>query len=100
LLPDSNEQSILHVAICWFRIGEGFKMKKLKDEWAWTEISFAKWRAAVNRRLKSVYAITINDAGIDNEFLTSHWEMKQSPFEFVEWFGNKYDLDPKSAFGP
>jgi hypothetical protein len=74
-------------------------MKKLKDEWAWTEISFAKWRAAVNRRLKNVYAITINDAGIDDEFLTSHWEMKQSPFEFVEWFGTKYDLDPKSAVG-
>jgi hypothetical protein len=31
--------------------------------------------------------------------LKSHWEMKQSPYEFVEWFGNKYDLDPKSAVG-
>jgi hypothetical protein len=41
-------------------------MKKLKDEWAWTEISFASWRAAVNRRLKKIYAITINDAGIDD----------------------------------
>jgi len=73
-------------------------MKKLKDEWAWTEISSAKWRAAVNRRLKSVYAITINDAGIDDEFLTSHWELKQSPFEFVEWFGTKYDLDSVSSY--
>jgi hypothetical protein len=43
--------------------------------------------------------ITIDDAGIDNGFLTSHWEMKLSPYEFVEWFGNKYDLDPKSAVG-
>jgi hypothetical protein len=74
-------------------------VKKLKDDWAWTEFSFAKWRDAVNRRLKEVYVITINDAGIDDEFLTSHWEMKQSPYEFVEWFGNKYDLDPKSAVG-
>jgi hypothetical protein len=53
----------------------------------------------VNRRLKKIYVITIADAGIDDEFLTSHWEMKQSPYEFVEWFGNKYDLDPKSAVG-
>ena len=74
-------------------------MKNLKDEWAWTEISFAKWHAAVNRRLKEIYIITIDDAGIDDEFLTSHWMMKQSPYEFVEWFGNKYDLDPKSAVG-
>jgi len=49
--------------------------------------------------LKDVYVITINDAGIDDEFLKTHWEMKQSPYEFVEWFGIKYDLDPKSAFG-
>jgi hypothetical protein len=74
-------------------------MKKLKDEWAWKDIRFAKWRNGVNRRLKEIYLITINDAGIDDEFLTSHWEMKQSPYEFVEWFGNKYDLDPKSAVG-
>jgi hypothetical protein len=78
--------------------GEG-KMKKIADEWAWTELSFAKWRAAVNRRLKKIYVITIDDAGIDNGFLTSHWEMKLSPYEFVEWFGNKYDIDPKSAVG-
>jgi hypothetical protein len=74
-------------------------MKKLNDGWTWTEISFAKWRNAVNRRLKEIYVITINDAGIDDQFLKSHWEMKQSPCEFVEWFGNKYDLDPKSAVG-
>ncbi len=74
-------------------------MKKIADEWTWTEISFAKWCAAVNWRLKKIYVITINDAGIDDELLTSHWEMKQSPYEFVEWFGNKYDLDPKSAVG-
>ncbi len=74
-------------------------MKKLKDDWAWTEVSFAKWRNAVNRRLKEIYVVSINDAGIDDEFLTSHWATKQSPYEFVEWFGNKYDLDPKSAVG-
>jgi hypothetical protein len=74
-------------------------MKKLEDDWAWTEISFAKWRIAVNRRLKEVYLITILDAGIDDEFLMTHWEMKQSPYEFVEWFGMKYDLNPKWAVG-
>lgn len=74
-------------------------MKEIEDEWTWTEISFAKWRIAVNQRLTRIYVITIDDAGIDDEFLTSHWQMKQSPYEFAEWFGNKYDLDPKSAVG-
>jgi hypothetical protein len=74
-------------------------MAKSKDNWAWQEISFRKWRTAVDRRLRDIYVITIDDAGIEDERLISHWEMKQSPYEFVEWFGNKYDLDPKSAFG-
>ena len=74
-------------------------MKELNDGWLWAEISLVKWRNAVNRRLKEIYVITISDAGIDDAFLKSHWEMKQPPYEFVEWFGNKYDLDPKSAVG-
>jgi hypothetical protein len=72
-------------------------MAKSKDYWTWEEISFQEWRNAVDRRLEDIYITTIDDAGIENERLTSHWEMKQSPWEFVEWFGNKYDLDPKSA---
>ena len=74
-------------------------MAKSKDYWAWKEINFREWRNAVDHRLKDIYVITIDDAGIEDERLTSHWEMKQSPWEFVEWFGNKYDLDPKSAIG-
>ena len=72
---------------------------KSKDNWTWQELSFPRWRRAVDRRLEDVYVITINDAGIDDDVLRSHWGMKQSPYEFVEWFGNKYDLDPKSAVG-
>ena len=74
-------------------------MKNPKDGWSWTDIGFAGWRRAVDRRLREIYAITINDAGIDEEILGLHWEDKEPPFEFVLWFGNKYDLDPKSAFG-
>ena len=74
-------------------------MAKSKDYWTWEEMSFREWRKAVDRRLKDIYGITIDDAGIEDERLKSHWEMKQSPWEFVEWFGNKYDLDPKNAFG-
>jgi hypothetical protein len=74
-------------------------MKKTADNWTWQEISFPKWRSTVNRRLKEIYLITIDDAGIDDERLVSHWQMKQSPYEFVEWYAIKYDLDPKYAIG-
>jgi hypothetical protein len=74
-------------------------MKAFKDGWTWTEVGFTKWRAAVDRRLEEIYLITIDDAGIDDDLLMSHWEDKEPPFEFVLWFGNKYDLDPKSAIG-
>lgn len=69
------------------------------DHWSWNEMSFQEWRTVVNDRLLDVYLISIEDAGIDDEDLTPHWEMKQAPYEFVEWFGLKYDLDPKSAVG-
>jgi hypothetical protein len=44
-------------------------MKTIKDGWTWEEMSFAKWRTAVDRRLEEIYLITINDAGVDDEFL-------------------------------
>lgn len=69
----------------------------MEDHWTWKEISLPRWRNAVNRRLKDIYLITIDDAGIDDEMLTAHWQMKQSPYEFVEWYAIKYDLDPKYA---
>jgi len=73
-------------------------MVKFTDNWRWEETSFREWRKAVNRRLKDIYVVTIDDAGIDSDMLASHWEMKQSPYEFIQWFGNKYDLDPRSRF--
>jgi hypothetical protein len=56
--------------------------------------SYRDWRDAVDRRLLQIYCITIEGAGFDEEYLTNHWQSKEAPFDFVEWFGNKYDLDP------
>lgn len=69
------------------------------DHWEWNEPTFAKWREAVNARLRNVYMITIEDAGIDEQDLKSHWATKESPYNYVEWFALKYDLDPRSAVG-
>ena len=74
-------------------------MPKKIDHWSWSEMSFQEWRTLVNDRLLDIYLISIDDAGIDDEYVTPHWESKQAPYEFVEWYALKYDLDPKSAFG-
>jgi hypothetical protein len=59
------------------------------------EKPYRDWRDAVDQRLHQIYCITIEDAGIDEEYLIDHWQSNEAPFDFVEWFGNKYDLDPK-----
>lgn len=67
-------------------------MGKSQDAWSWVEVAFADWRNAVDGRMSNVYAVTLDEAGIDDDRLISHWEMKQSPYEFVEWLGVKFGL--------
>jgi hypothetical protein len=55
--------------------------------------SYLNWRAAVDRRLHEIYLITIEDAGFDEKYLVGHYRTNQTPTHFVQWFGNKYDLD-------
>jgi hypothetical protein len=69
-----------------------------QDRWAWKETNYSRWKATVDKRLVAIYGITIVDSGVDDEYLTVHWEMKQSPYEFVDWFGIKYDLDAVSSY--
>ncbi len=55
---------------------------------------YRDWRDAVDKRFHQIYCITIADAGIDEEYLIDHWQSNEASFYFVEWFGNKFDLDP------
>jgi len=65
-----------------------------------TNMPYPEWREAVDRRLLEIYCITIADAGFDEKYLADHWQSNEEPFEFVEWFGNKYDLDPVQFLVP
>jgi hypothetical protein len=60
--------------------------------------SYRDWRVAVDIRLHQIYCITIADAGIDEEYLIDRWSPDEEPLDFVEWFGNKYDLDPIPSY--
>jgi hypothetical protein len=61
---------------------------------------YPDWRDAVNQRLDQIYCITIDDAGVSEEHLIDHWQSNEAPFDFVEWFGSKYDLDPIPSVAP
>jgi hypothetical protein len=73
-------------------------MTENNESRTWIE-SFVDWRNGVDKRMFDVFVISIVDAGIDNVQLKSHWEMRQSPYEFVEWFGRKYDLTSRDEVG-
>jgi hypothetical protein len=57
--------------------------------------AYLAWRETVASRLYELYCVTIEDVGFDDPSLIRHWEADEIPSDFVEWFGNKYDLDKR-----
>jgi esterase/lipase superfamily enzyme len=54
---------------------------------------YFSWRAAVDQRLNEIYCVTLEDIGLDEEYLDRLWRSNETPADFVAWFGNKHDLD-------
>jgi hypothetical protein len=69
--------------------------RKLKSE----SERFAQWRNTADLIMSDVYGIDTEDAGLDDEWLKSHWSSGDTPQGFVEWFGRKYDLTSKRDAG-
>jgi hypothetical protein len=61
--------------------------------------SFERWRKASDAFMSKIYGIDTDDAGLDDEWLKSHWSSGDTPQDFVEWFGRKYDLTSKRDAG-
>lgn len=55
-------------------------------------MNFNRWRDEVDKLLISQFAISIDDAGIDNPELAKAHSQYLSPEEYVRWFADKYDL--------
>ena len=60
---------------------------------------FDKWRKTADAVMSNIYGINTDDAGLDDEWLKSHWRSGEAPRAFVEWFGRKYDLVSKQDAG-
>jgi hypothetical protein len=63
------------------------------------EPGFTKWRKAADVLMSNIYGINTDDAGLDDEWLKSHWRTGDSPKDFVDWFGQKHDLISKREAG-
>jgi hypothetical protein len=61
--------------------------------------SLSMWRRATDAAMSNIYGIDTDDAGLDDEWLKNHWSAGETPEEFVEWFGRKYDLISKRDVG-
>lgn len=57
-----------------------------------TKFKLTYWLAEVDRLMKRDWCIDIADAGISAGDLARYWQNGAEPFEFVEWFAEKYDL--------
>lgn len=57
------------------------------------QASFSAWRESVNFLLEAKYLIDVEDAGLSQAELTNFWQQGEQPEEFVDWFGQKYDLE-------
>ena len=56
------------------------------------------WRRRAEALLKSTYAIDFTDAGLDAEDVRRYASSFPDAKEFVDWFGEKYDLTTIKEF--
>jgi len=54
----------------------------------------AGWISEANHRMQSRYGLTLADAGMGEDDIVREADGRQTPEEFVSWWGEKYDLDP------
>lgn len=59
-------------------------------------MSIDAWKKLVGELLLREYAITLNDAGLDDDELERHYNSQRDPADFVRWFATKYDLTSRS----
>ena len=58
-----------------------------------------RWAKKVGQLLERNYAVTAEDAGLDQEVLDRHYDERSDPADFVQWFATKFDLITKSELG-
>jgi hypothetical protein len=58
-----------------------------------------QWIDVVSERLQRSYAITLNDAGLDESDIARFYASEPDPQFFVDWFVRKFDLTSLTEIG-
>lgn len=58
------------------------------------------WVAEVDRIMREEFCIDLSDAGADRADVLRYWMFDESPGDFVDWFGEKYDLITRDQWDP
>lgn len=54
-----------------------------------------KWIVEVEEKMIAQFALGIDGAGLDEAQLYKHFISGETPVDFVEWLGRKYDLEER-----
>lgn len=46
------------------------------------------------------FCIDLSDAGAEREQIIHYWKSGRTPDDFVDWFGEKYDLITRDQWDP
>lgn len=58
------------------------------------------WVKEVDRNMLEEFCIDLSDAGADRTDVLRYWKFEMSPADFVDWFGEKYDLIRRDQWDP
>lgn len=58
------------------------------------------WVKEVDRILLEEFCIDLSAAGAHRDDVLRYWKFEESPADFVDWFGEKYDLITRDQWDP
>lgn len=58
------------------------------------------WVKEVDRLMLEAFCIDLSDAGADRGDVLRYWKFEVNPADFVDWFGEKYDLITRDQWDP
>lgn len=58
------------------------------------------WVSEVDQIMLEEFCIDLSDAGADRSDVLRYWKRDESPTDFVNWFGEKYDLTRGDRWDP
>jgi hypothetical protein len=58
------------------------------------------WVKEVDRIMMEEFCLDLSGAGADRADVLRYWKFDLSPDEFVDWFGEKYDLITRDQWDP